>query len=79
MNCILPGFVLTPMIGKGRPQPSPEAREQMLATMRAKALLGRETTAEEIAGVALWLISPAADFITGVALPVDGGWSIRSV
>ncbi len=79
VNCILPGFVLTPMIGKGRPQPSPEAREQMLSTMRAKALLGRETTAEEIAGVALWLASPAADFITGVALPVDGGWSIRSV
>jgi NAD(P)-dependent dehydrogenase (short-subunit alcohol dehydrogenase family) len=79
VNCILPGFVLTPMIGKGRPQASPEAREQMLAAMRAKALLGRETTAEEIAGVALWLVSPAADFITGVALPVDGGWSIRSV
>ena len=79
VNCICPGFVLTPMIGKGRPQASPEAREQMLATMRAKALLGRGTTAEEIAGVALWLASPAADFITGVALPVDGGWSIRSV
>ena len=50
-----------------------------LVTMRAKALLGREATAEEIAGVALWLSSPPAAFITGVALPVDGGWSIRSV
>lgn len=79
INCILPGFVLTPMIGKGRPQPTPAAREQMLEEMRAKALLGRETTAEEIAGVALWLCSPAAAFITGVALPVDGGWSIRSI
>ncbi len=79
VNCILPGFVLTPMIGKGRPAASPEVREKMLQTMRAKALLGRETTAEEIAGVALWLCSSAADFITGVALPVDGGWSIRSV
>jgi NAD(P)-dependent dehydrogenase (short-subunit alcohol dehydrogenase family) len=79
INCICPGFVLTPMIGKGRPPDPPEVRERMLATMRAKSLLGRATTAEEIAEVALWLCSPAASFITGVALPVDGGWSIRSV
>jgi NAD(P)-dependent dehydrogenase (short-subunit alcohol dehydrogenase family) len=79
INCICPGFVLTPMIGKGRPPDPPEVRERMLATMRAKSLLGRETTAEEIAEVALWLCSPAASFLTGVALPVDGGWSIRSV
>lgn len=79
VNCICPGFVLTPMIGKGRAPQSPEAREQMLETMRAKSLFGREAMAEDIAEVALWLCSPAASLITGVTLPVDGGWSIRSV
>jgi len=79
INCICPGFVLTPMIGKGRPADPPEVREKMLTTMRAKSLFNREATAEEIAEVALWLCSPPASFITGVALPVDGGWSIRSV
>jgi NAD(P)-dependent dehydrogenase (short-subunit alcohol dehydrogenase family) len=75
VNCICPGFVITPMIGKTT---GPEGRERMIATMSAKSLLGRGTTAEEIAEVALWLSSEAAAFLTGVVLPVDGGWSIRS-
>jgi len=50
----------------------------MLATMRAKSLLGRETTAEDRRDSVVFC-SRAASFITGVALPVDGGWSIRSV
>lgn len=79
VNCICPGFVLTPMFGKtGAPQ-TPEQRAQALTAMRAKSLFNREATAEEIAGVALFLSSDEAAFITGVALPVDGGWSIRSV
>lgn len=79
INCICPGFVLTPMVGKGRAPGLPEEREKMLEIMRAKSLFNREQTAEEIAEVALWLSSPAAAPITGVALPVDGGWSIRSI
>jgi NAD(P)-dependent dehydrogenase (short-subunit alcohol dehydrogenase family) len=79
VNCICPGFVLTPMIGKGRAPDPPEVREKMLATMRAKSLFNREQTAEDIAAIALFLCSPAAWMITGVALPVDGGWSIRSI
>jgi NAD(P)-dependent dehydrogenase (short-subunit alcohol dehydrogenase family) len=78
VNCICPGFVLTPMFGKTGSPRSPEEREQALTVMRAKSLFNRETTAEEIAGVALFLNSDEAAFITGVALPVDGGWSIRS-
>ena len=79
VNCICPGFVLTPMIGKSSAPQTPAAREKMLETMRAKSLFGVEHTAEEIAGVALFLCSPTARLITGVALPVDGGWSIRSL
>jgi NAD(P)-dependent dehydrogenase (short-subunit alcohol dehydrogenase family) len=37
--------------------------------------MGRLGTPEECAEAALWLVSDAASFITGVALPVDGGFT----
>ena len=37
---------------------------------------GRFGTTEDIAKAALWLSSPDADYVTGVILPVDGGWSL---
>jgi NAD(P)-dependent dehydrogenase (short-subunit alcohol dehydrogenase family) len=47
-----------------------------LAELRkVSAPLGRLATAEEQAGAILWLASAEAAFITGVALPVDGGWT----
>jgi NAD(P)-dependent dehydrogenase (short-subunit alcohol dehydrogenase family) len=79
VNCICPGFVLTPMIGKNSAPRTPEEEAQMMKVMRAKSLFNVEQTAEDIAEVALFLCSPAAKLITGVALPVDGGWSIRSI
>jgi NAD(P)-dependent dehydrogenase (short-subunit alcohol dehydrogenase family) len=39
--------------------------------------LRRVATAEEIAAVALFLATPAAGYINGAILPVDGGWSAR--
>jgi meso-butanediol dehydrogenase / (S,S)-butanediol dehydrogenase / diacetyl reductase len=78
VNCICPGFILTPMFEKGFGSQPAEVREQALTVMKAKSVLGREGTAEEIAEAALWLCSPGASFVTGVALPVDGGWSIRA-
>ena len=38
--------------------------------------LGRMSTPQDIANAALWLASDAAEFITGVELPVDGGRTI---
>jgi NAD(P)-dependent dehydrogenase (short-subunit alcohol dehydrogenase family) len=37
--------------------------------------IGRLGTADEIAAAVLWLSSPAASFVVGVALPVDGGYT----
>lgn len=39
--------------------------------------IGRLGTAEEMAAAVLWLCSPAASFVVGVALPVDGGYTAR--
>ena len=37
---------------------------------------GRWGTLEDMAGVAVFLASPASDFVTGTAIPVDGGYSV---
>jgi NAD(P)-dependent dehydrogenase (short-subunit alcohol dehydrogenase family) len=39
--------------------------------------IGRLRTAEEMAAAVLWLCSPGASFVVGVALPVDGGYTAR--
>lgn len=43
--------------------------------LAAKTMLGRTGRAEEIAGPLLFLASPAASYVTGSALAVDGGWT----
>ena len=42
----------------------------------ARQPMGRFGTAEEIAQAALYLVSPSAEFVTGVAFAIDGGLSI---
>jgi Dehydrogenases with different specificities (related to short-chain alcohol dehydrogenases) len=46
------------------------------AMLMARTLAGRWSEPEECAGAAVFLASASADFITGVTLPVDGGYSI---
>jgi NAD(P)-dependent dehydrogenase (short-subunit alcohol dehydrogenase family) len=75
VNAICPGLVDTPMLDSFiRSQPSPEAER---ARLTAEQPLGRLAEAEECAAVALFLASPAASFISGVALPVDGGFTAQ--
>lgn len=66
VNAIAPGFVDTPMLGV-IPAEQRAWGEQVIALRRA----GRP---EEVAAAALFLASPLASYITGVTLPVDGGW-----
>jgi 3-oxoacyl-[acyl-carrier protein] reductase len=47
--------------------------DDVLAKMTDQIPLGRVATADEIAGVVLFLASPAAAYITGAVIPVDGG------
>jgi NAD(P)-dependent dehydrogenase (short-subunit alcohol dehydrogenase family) len=74
VNCICPGSVDTNLTDAfmGYPK-TEEERKKAQAVRLAKIPLGRAASAEEIASVALFLASDDASYITGVALPVDGG------
>jgi len=76
-NAICPGPIDTPMFPQffGR-EPGADVTELMKGFMTAIPL-GRRGTPEEIANAALFLASDDSSFITGVALPVDGGYLAR--
>ena len=70
VNAIAPGWIETPLT---EPLTADPARRQAIIDRTPLARWGRP---EDVAGAALFLCSPVAAFITGVILPVDGGYSI---
>jgi NAD(P)-dependent dehydrogenase (short-subunit alcohol dehydrogenase family) len=71
VNAICPGTARTPMVEDAvRRQPSLDAY------LRKLHPIGRIGEATEIAEAAVWLCTPAASFVLGVALPVDGGYVV---
>ena len=76
-NVILPGLMDTPMAVDTRARATGKPRAEIAAARDAKVpLRGKMGTAWDVANAALFLASDEANFITGVALPVDGGaWS----
>ena len=73
-NVILPGLMNTPMAMETRVHATGKPRETIAAERDAKVpLRGKMGTAWDVANAALFLASDEANFITGVALPVDGG------
>jgi NAD(P)-dependent dehydrogenase (short-subunit alcohol dehydrogenase family) len=76
-NVIMPGLIETPMAIEGYVA-SGQNRETVIARRNAAVpLLGQMGSAWDIANASLFLASDEAKFITGVALPVDGGQSAK--
>jgi 2-deoxy-D-gluconate 3-dehydrogenase len=71
VNAILPGWIDTDLTRQAR-KDLPGLNERVLSRTPA----GRWGVPDDLRGVAIFLASPASDFVTGVALPVDGGFSV---
>ena len=77
-NVILPGLMDTPMAVDTRAKATGKPRAEVAAMRDAKVpLRKRMGTAWDVANAALFLASDEANFITGAALPVDGGMSVK--
>ena len=77
-NVILPGLMDTPMAVDTRARATGKPRAEVAAARDAKVpLRGKMGTAWDVANAALFLASDEANFITGVALPVDGGALVK--
>ena len=77
-NVILPGLMDTPMAVDTRARISGRSRAEIAASRDAEVPLRRRMgTAWDVANAALFLASDEANFITGVALPVDGGALVK--
>jgi 2-dehydro-3-deoxy-D-gluconate 5-dehydrogenase len=70
-NAVLPGWIDTDLTVGARSQ-VPGLHERVLARTPA----GRWGTARDLGGIAVFLSSAASDFVTGAAIPVDGGYSV---
>ena len=71
VNAICPGTARTPMVDRAvQRDPSIDAH------LKALHPIGRIGEASEVAEAAVWLCTPAASFVLGVALPVDGGYVV---
>ena len=80
-NAICPGWVLTPLVQKQIDDRA--ARDGISAAQAQNELLGEKqpslqfTTVEQLGGLAVFLCSPAADQVRGVAWAMDGGWTAQ--
>jgi 2-deoxy-D-gluconate 3-dehydrogenase len=70
VNALLPGWVETELTDGARAQ-VPGLYERVLGRIPA----GRWAKPEDMIGTAIWLASPASDYVTGAAIAVDGGFS----
>lgn len=78
VNVVCPGLADTPMkLGFTGRSGDPKEAEANQARLLAAVPMGRLCKAEEVAHAVLWLASDDASFVTGVALPVDGGFTAR--
>jgi len=73
VNVILPGWIDTELTVKARAQ-IPGLHDSVLKRTPA----GRWGAIDDFRGIAVFLAAPASDFVTGAAIPVDGGYSVQA-
>lgn len=73
VNAILPGWIITDLTIRGRAA-TPDLHEKVIARTPA----GRWGEPADLVGAAVFLSSHASDFVTGIALPVDGGYAAQA-
>ncbi len=70
VNAVAPGFIVTQQSARSRTDPA------HVAAVNLRTPMGRWGQPEDIAGPVLFLASPAAAFMTGTCLAIDGGYSV---
>ncbi len=73
VNAVLPGWIDTDLTRRARDQV-----EGLHARVEGRTPAGRWGVPADMAGIAVFLASAASDFVTGTAIPVDGGYSITT-
>jgi 2-keto-3-deoxy-L-fuconate dehydrogenase len=76
-NAICPGTVDTPMIRGYVERYFSQDVPGTIAALHARQPVGRMGRAEEIASLAVYLASDESAFLTGAAIPIDGGWTAK--
>ena len=70
-NVLVPGFVQTPLNRRLSADPA------TVRALAARTLVGRNGLADDFAGAAVFLASPASAYLTGQSIAVDGGFSVH--
>jgi NAD(P)-dependent dehydrogenase (short-subunit alcohol dehydrogenase family) len=75
VNCICPGTVETPFVEGYLEKFHKHEKDKVRAELHARQPVGRMGRPDEIANLALYLCSAEAEFVTGSAVTIDGGWT----
>jgi len=75
VNAILPGYIRTDIGGGHLFSEEPEA-VGLRRSIADRVPLGALGEASDVKGLALFLAAPASDYVTGAAIPIDGGWIV---
>jgi 2-dehydro-3-deoxy-D-gluconate 5-dehydrogenase len=72
VNAVLPGWIDSELTRTARTQ-----IEGLHERVEARTPAGRWGVPDDLAGIAVFLAAPASDFLTGTAIPLDGGYSVQ--
>lgn len=76
-NCICPGTIYSPFVEAYLDRFHKDTKEETVAELHARQPVGRMGRPDEVADLAVYLASDAAEFMTGAALTLDGGLTAR--